>query len=299
MLNSKSIGNKIAAARKKTYLSQAELAQQVAISPQAVGKWERGESTPDIITLNRLAEIFSVDLNYFSDGSTSADMEEPTFEPEGKHPTEFQPSRQKKKHGWNMSGGNWAGADFSGLKNLAEKLSASNMQRCLVINSDLSNLLLKGNNIDRCDFSNSHISNCQVQGSNFAHSQFRDCSFKDTEFWGSFLYGCDFNGANFTGAMVKSGGFEKNKIANAVWNQTSFIDTHLVDLAFEGTLENCAFENCAMTRVTFQKSVLVNTFFKYNHNLKRVKFIDCKADRMTFELLKIGKADLSGITVLT
>ncbi|RYG21663.1 MAG: XRE family transcriptional regulator, partial [Chitinophagaceae bacterium] len=50
MLNSKSIGNKIAEARKKINSSQAELAKQVSISPQAVGKWERGESMPDIIT---------------------------------------------------------------------------------------------------------------------------------------------------------------------------------------------------------------------------------------------------------
>ena len=42
MLNSKSIGNKIVVARKNMNLSQAELANQVAISPQAVGKWERG-----------------------------------------------------------------------------------------------------------------------------------------------------------------------------------------------------------------------------------------------------------------
>lgn len=67
MFNSKSIGNKIAEARKKNNLSQAELAQQIAISPQAVGKWERGESLPDISTLIRLAELVGVDLHYFSD----------------------------------------------------------------------------------------------------------------------------------------------------------------------------------------------------------------------------------------
>jgi transcriptional regulator with XRE-family HTH domain len=65
MLNAKSIGNKIAEVRKKNGLSQAELAQQVSISAQAVGKWERGESMPDITTLNRVAAIFGVDLNYF------------------------------------------------------------------------------------------------------------------------------------------------------------------------------------------------------------------------------------------
>jgi transcriptional regulator with XRE-family HTH domain len=47
--------------------------ENVFISAQAVGKWERGESMPDIITLNHLAEILGVDLNYFSENFPSAD----------------------------------------------------------------------------------------------------------------------------------------------------------------------------------------------------------------------------------
>src|SRR6185312_6785405 len=73
MLNTKTIGNRIAEARKKKNISQAELAGFLFISPQAVGKWERGESAPDIITMNRLAEILGVDLNYFSESFASAD----------------------------------------------------------------------------------------------------------------------------------------------------------------------------------------------------------------------------------
>ena len=71
MVNAKMIGNKIAEARKKINISQAQLAERLFISSQAVGKWERGESMPDIITFNRLAEILGVDLNYFSEGSGS------------------------------------------------------------------------------------------------------------------------------------------------------------------------------------------------------------------------------------
>ncbi|MDD2688059.1 MAG: helix-turn-helix transcriptional regulator [Bacteroidales bacterium] len=75
MLDTKKIGNKIAEARKKLTISQAQLAQKLFISPQAVGKWERGESMPDIITLNRLAEILGVDLNYFSEDKETVDTE--------------------------------------------------------------------------------------------------------------------------------------------------------------------------------------------------------------------------------
>ena len=49
--------------------------------------------------------------------------------------------------------------------------------------------------------------------------------------------------------------------------------------------------------VTFQNSTLVNTFFK-GKNLKGIGFINCQADRMTYEFLKNGKADLNGITLL-
>lgn len=75
MVNSKMIGNKIAEARKRAGLSQAQLAGHLFISPQAVGKWERGESLPDIITIVRLAEILGVDLNYFSGLEDSAARE--------------------------------------------------------------------------------------------------------------------------------------------------------------------------------------------------------------------------------
>ena len=46
LMKTKMIGNKIAEARRKINISQAQLAERLFISPQAVGKWERGESMP-------------------------------------------------------------------------------------------------------------------------------------------------------------------------------------------------------------------------------------------------------------
>jgi uncharacterized protein YjbI with pentapeptide repeats len=207
-----------------------------------------------------------------------------------------------------MSRGNWVDADFSGLKNLHEKFSSSNMQRCKFIGSDMTGLLLKGNNVDSCDFSGSDFGSSLIQGSNFVKNQFKDCSLNETKFSESFIYGCDFTGADFTGVEFKSGGFtgvvaksddlEKNKIMNAVWNRTSFNAMYIADIVFEGTMEDCSFENCAFTRVTFINSTILNTFFK-NKSLKRIRFIDCQVDRMTYEFLKNGKADLTGITLIT
>jgi len=298
LMENKRIGRKIAEARKKINISQAQLAERLFISSQAVGKWERGESFPDIITFNRLAEILGVDLNYFSENFQSVVNDKASDEPLVKQSAELQSGKQKNKLSWDMSRGNWVDADFSGLKNLHEKFSSSNMQRCLFIGSEMSGLLLKSNNVDRCDFSGSDFSNSHIQSSNLANNLFKDCSLKETKFSESYLCGCDFTGADFTGVVIKFGGMEKNPIVKAVWNRTSFIDTYIADIVFNGTLEDCYFENCAFKRVTFQNSKLINTFFK-NKSLKGIRFIDCQADRMTYEFLKNGKADLTGITLLT
>jgi len=298
MLNTKMIGTKIAEARKKINISQAQLAQRLFLSAQAVGKWERGESMPDIITLNRLAEILSVDLNYFSESTQSVATVMSPAESLDKQSTELHSGEQKKKLSWDMSLGNWVGADFSGLKNLHAKFSSSNMQRCLFIGSDMSGLLLRSNHVDRCDFSNSDLSHSQIRNSLLANSLFKDCSLKETEFSGSHIGGCDFSGADFTGVVVKSGAFVKNTVADAVWNRTTFMASQISDIVFGGTLDDCYFENCSFTRVTFRNSTLTNTFFK-NKSLKRIRFIDCQADRMTYEFLKNGKADLAGIVLLT
>lgn len=294
-MDAKSIGSKIAQARKKFNVSQAQLAEKVFVSPQAVGKWERGESIPDIITFSRLAEILGVDLNYFSENYPSAVLETVLAAPSVELPSE----KQKNRLSWDMSRGNWVDADFSGLKNLHDKFSSSNMKNCKFIGSEMSGLLLKGNNVEGCDFSESDISNSQIQGSNLGNNAFKNCLLKHTEFSKSNVGGCDFSGADFTKATFKSSNFLKNTFANSILNGTSFIETGIQDMVFEGAIEDCCFENCAFYSVKFQNATLVNTFFKYNRRFNRVKFINCNVDKMTYAFLKNNQADLTGIAILT
>jgi uncharacterized protein YjbI with pentapeptide repeats len=288
------IGNKIAEARKKINISQAELAEHLFISPQAVGKWERGESIPDIITINKLAKVLGVDLNYFSEDFQSTIAEIRAVE------SSAEPAlgQQKNKLNWDMSRGNWIDADFSGLNGLNEKFSSSNLQRCKFVGSDLSGLLLKSNHVDGCDFSDSNISSSRFQSAHLVNNHFNDCSLKAAEFSSCHVKGCNFSGADFSGATFRSSDFQKNITTNAVLNRTSFINSQLADIVFDGTLEDCYFENCAFSKVTFQNSKLINTFFKCR-SLKHLRFVDCQGDRMTYEFLKNGKADLSGITLIT
>ena len=292
-METKIIGNKIAQARKKLGISQSQLADQLFISAQAVGKWERGESMPDIITLNKLAVILNVDLNYFSE----------KFEPLNQEAVlksdETITENHKNQLSWNMSNGNWVDADFSGLKSLHEKFSSSNMKNCKFVSSDLSGLKLRRNHIDNCDFSNSDISCSNIQSSHLVKNNFKNCSLKESEFSVSHITDCDFTSADFTGVKFKTSHFANNLIGSTICNQIAFTGTSLDNIIFEGTIENCSFENCGFRKVKFQNTVLLNTFFKNNKKLKQVQFIDCKVDKLTYAFLQNGKANLSGVILIT
>lgn len=300
MLHSKSIGNKIAEARKKINLSQAELAQQVSISPQAVGKWERGESMPDITTLNRLAEIFDVDLNYFSDNFPPYEAATLTNEKLDKQTEEVPALKQKKRFDWNwdMSQGNWTNSDFSGLKNLKEKFSSSNIKNCTFIRADLSGLILGNNNIELCDFSSSDIRDSKIRSSNLINNQFTHCSFIDSEFFKNNIEKCNFSDSDFSGAEILEVNFEKNVVQDVVWKFTTFKKTNISNVIFTGTFEDCHFEHCSFYGVKFENATILNTFFKYNERFKKVQFINCKVDKLTYAFLKNNEANLTGITLL-
>jgi uncharacterized protein YjbI with pentapeptide repeats len=298
MVHSNLIGNKIATARKNANLSQAELAQQISISPQAVGKWERGESMPDIATLNNLAKIFGVDLNYFSENfqitepGSKVSIDKQTIENLNPEP--------KKRFDWNwdMSQGNWVDADFTGLKDLKDKFSSSNIKNCKFINSDLSGLTLKANAIKICDFSNSNLRDSKIQSSEITKSTFFGCNLIDSEITQSEINDCNFNEANFSGAEFQKCDFQKNKIENTIWEHTLFKNTSISTTVFNGKIENCSFENCSFKSVKFQNATILNTFFKHNRKFNRVEFIDCRVDKLSYAFLKSNGARLEGISII-
>jgi uncharacterized protein YjbI with pentapeptide repeats len=300
MLHSNSVGNKIVAARKKMNLSQAELAQQISISPQAVGKWERGESMPDISTLNRIAEILGVDLNYFSD-SFGANPKEEVQQTVSKVQNDGPSSTSGKKPDWNwdMSRGNWTDSDFSGLKNLKEKFSSSNMKNCKFLNAELSGLILEKNNIELCDFSGSDLRDSKIKSSNVTNNQFIKCSFIDSEIYKSNVEKSDFSGSDFSGAELLESNLEYMVLNDVVWSFTKFLKSNLSHLTFAGTFGNCHFESCSFYNTKFENATLKNTFFKYNDKFKKVQFINCTVDNITYAFLKNNQADLSGVTLLS
>lgn len=59
----KTIGDKINEFRKLKNMTQDELAEQMGVSPQAVSKWEKDLSIPDLPILIELADFFHITLD--------------------------------------------------------------------------------------------------------------------------------------------------------------------------------------------------------------------------------------------
>ena len=58
------LAEKIALLRRRSGLSQEELAEQMQVSRQSVSKWESGTSIPDLEKILRLSALFGVSTDF-------------------------------------------------------------------------------------------------------------------------------------------------------------------------------------------------------------------------------------------
>lgn len=56
--------------RRKTHMTQEQLAEKLGISPQSVSKWENSVAMPDIMMLPKIAEVFGVSIDDLFDLTT-------------------------------------------------------------------------------------------------------------------------------------------------------------------------------------------------------------------------------------
>ncbi len=70
------IGDNLASLRKEKKLTQLEIAEKFNYSDKAVSKWEKGDTIPDIETLNALAEFYGVTLDYLTHEGTREEKAE-------------------------------------------------------------------------------------------------------------------------------------------------------------------------------------------------------------------------------
>ena len=57
------IAKNISELRKASEITQAELAEKLNYSDKSISKWERGDGVPDVIVLQKIADLFGVTIN--------------------------------------------------------------------------------------------------------------------------------------------------------------------------------------------------------------------------------------------
>lgn len=85
---------KLVKLRKKNGFSQLEVAEELAVSRQAISRWEVGSAVPSSDNLKLLSKLYHVSLDYLMD-DTSEEPEEVTLHNQ-KEPAEQRLSAMKK-----------------------------------------------------------------------------------------------------------------------------------------------------------------------------------------------------------
>ncbi|WP_342084343.1 pentapeptide repeat-containing protein [Dyadobacter sp. OTU695] len=309
-MDSKVIGEKIAKARKDKSMSQAQLAQQIFISPQAVGKWERGESMPDITTFDRLAEILGVDLNYFSENAPLAAAEIAGTAVSARpsdHVIEHAAGSGDRQVVINLTAADLQGSDFAGVVLHKGKFKASSLR-----GADFSNADLTGSSFDATD----------AREANFDGADLTECNFSATDLTGASFGKCvlvrtvlNMSGqaAKFADANLVDVKLIKTDLRKAIFENCTFtgVDFSYCDLRginFAGqTFDGVRFDKSALNDVSFQGATLKNVSFtvpfsltnKAHLALKTIRFDGAKMDKLTHLALKgLGVVDLSNVTII-
>ena len=66
------LSENIVVLRHQCKMSQSALAEKLFVTPQAVSRWERGETEPDVDTIKRLSEVFNCTLEDVINGPETA-----------------------------------------------------------------------------------------------------------------------------------------------------------------------------------------------------------------------------------
>ena len=307
MLNTKTIGNRITEARKKKNMSQAQLAGFLFISPQAVGKWERGESSPDIITFNRLSEILDVDLNYFSENFQYADdksSETEQMAQEGANLTDTN----KRQVPINLTAVNLQESDFAGVLLHKGKFKASALYRADFADADLTGSLFEASDAREANFDGANLTDCTFSITDLTDASFRKSVLVRTDFNKSSLAGTKFTDVQLTDVKLTMTDLRKTIFENSVFNGMDFKYSDLRGMRFDGqTFIGVQFDKSALNDVSFTGATLRNVSFRLPFSVtnksyrafKTVCFDGAMMDKLTYAGLKgLWVVDLSKVIVI-
>ena len=75
MLDQKLFGEKLRKHRKKSGMTQEEVAEKIGVSPQAISKWESGDCFPDCFNLKSISDIYQISADVLLETQSSGDID--------------------------------------------------------------------------------------------------------------------------------------------------------------------------------------------------------------------------------
>ena len=75
MLDQKVFGEKLRNHRKKSGMTQEEVAEKIGVSPQAISKWESGDCLPDCFNLKSISDIYQISADVLLETESSGDID--------------------------------------------------------------------------------------------------------------------------------------------------------------------------------------------------------------------------------
>jgi uncharacterized protein YjbI with pentapeptide repeats len=315
IMDTKMIGNKIAKARKEKNMSQSGLAQLLFISQQAVGKWERGESIPDIVTINRLAEILGVDLNYFSENFKSVENEasfkriDDNGDMEQTIAKTASPSTlpEEREVLTNFSGGNLSESDFAGITAHQRKFNGSALRGSDFAGADLTGSSFIGSDIREANFDGTNLTDCTLSSNDLTGASFNGTILLRTIFSSSGLTGAKFIGAELIDVKLTKTDLTKTVFENCTFIGVDFKYSDMRGVCLDGQVFiGVKFDKTALNEATFNGATLQNVSFrptfaltnKYYRAIKTICFDGAIMDKLTYAELKGMGAELSKVTFL-
>lgn len=311
-METKRIGNKIAEARKKASISQAQLAEQLFISAQAVGKWERGESMPDIITFTRMAEILGVDLNYFSEsfksvvGETAFKSADTFGNTETVHDNANHSHSQEQQVLTNFSGSNLPESDFADVTAHKGKFEGSALRSSNFSGSDLSGSSFRASDAHDANFDGANLTDCSFSVVDLLGASFNKSILVRTNFSVS-GQGAKFIDVTLVDVKLTKTDLRKTVFENCIFNGVDFSYCDLRGISLDGhTFTGVSFDNTALKDASFRGATLKNVTFrathaltnKYYRALKTICFDGAIIDKLTYNALKGMGANLSNATAV-
>lgn len=300
-MESNLIGDKIARARKKVFLSQAQLAEQLFISPQAVGKWERGESIPDIVTMTKLAKILEVDLNYFSDNLHTNENDKISQGAGADVIEQLEKAGDNEKIAGerplltSFNGGALTGADFAGVSAQNRKFIGSDLRGTDFSGADLSGSVFVGCDLRETNFSLANLTDCVFTALDLAGATFCETILVRSAFNSTSLEGAKFTNSKLVDVKLTATDLSKAVFENCHFIGVDFKSSDLSGQRFDGQrFTGVRFDNAGLKGASFKKASLKNVSFRptfaltnrYYKSLATINFEGAVMDKLTYAALK-------------